>query len=73
MSDEPEGRVRKNYAVRHHPKYSRTWLPAGYFETLQEAYKKYRELNQLHPDERVWIIDLMTDVHHADSHPPRRR
>lgn len=75
MADnETEGHVWKNFVVRHEPKYSRTWQLAGSFETLQEALAEFDVLHQLHPDERVWVVELPTDQAVADSHPrPRRR
>ena len=73
MANESEWHVLKHFVVRHHPKYSRTWLPAGYFETSREAVEKFETLHQLHHDERVWVLDLMTAQVIADSNPPRRR
>ena len=63
----------KNYLVRHVPKYSRTWLVVGYFESMKDALSEFNELHTTYPGERVWVVEMDTDHVIADSHPPRRR
>ena len=58
----------KNFVVRHKPNYSRTWVARGYFETAAEALAKYEAIRETYPNERVWVVDLMTDQLLADNH-----
>lgn len=57
----------KNYAVRHHPSYSRTWIPVGHYKTSREALAEYERQHRTHPRERVWVVDLCNDTVLADS------
>lgn len=62
----------KHIMLTHYRK-NNAGVRTSFFETEPEALAEYQKVHETYPEERVKVVDLMSEQTLADSRPDKKR